>query len=289
LLRKKEGDRGFAVIISDTADFIDVRSRSEEHHTIFVPTKLEPGDDTLYGMLPLIAHEVEGHARHSTNGEVLFGLGGGQLMMGDQALLEGLAMRKEKAIKKTYYGEPETKDPKFYAHAVKAAEEGKTFSQIFDEQVEMYRHMTHKIPVDQALPVEEEYDPVKEDDKKYQHPDKEARRLAFRTARRVMRGHTDMKNPEAYACRKDLGYGRGELMDAQLVAAKKAHFNEAAYLVKGGLAMLAELDLKEKDLPYPDKHLTETVLIPLFQEEMRKGQRMEITKDLREKARTLLG
>jgi len=245
LLRTEANDIGFRVVVDEHAQALDVRHRSAEGPTIFIPAKAIGHDPfSMYEAITLLRHEIEGHARQTANGQALFGLRGA-LTLDDETLYEGLAMRLERDAMKRYFGEAEDPDPRFYAHAVLLAEKGEGFAGIFRNMYDKHLHILLHIPMDRPLPeaIDAEYVV-------------EARRIAWRTTYRVLRGHTDLSNKEAFAMRKDIGYERGLRMDAELIANGKGHYNEVAVIAKGGLALLGEFRITPEDLPYKDKNLT---------------------------------
>ena len=70
-----------------------------------------------------------------------------------------------------------------------------------------------------------------------------------------MRGHTDTSNKKKFAMAKDLSYLRGYMMDKQLVDNDLGMINEEGVISSGALAMLAELNIEEKDIPVKHQDL----------------------------------
>lgn len=239
ILWTEENPHGFKVKIDRNATGIDVRDKSADGPTVFIPEDREMNGKTLLG---LIAHEIERHAVQSMNGQVLFEVGGGALKIDNEQLYEGLGLRGEGDMDKKLFGIENSGPRPYYPLAVKMAEDGASFYQIFCDQVEKRLRVAFKAPVGTDLPAT--IDPKKLD---------AAKRNAWLTTYRVMRGHTDMSNANKYAMAKDLGYMRGFQIDEQLKENGVGFLNESAVVASGGLQLLAELDLTEDKLPYPFK------------------------------------
>lgn len=276
LLRTDTHPVGFRVKVDPDAQVLDVRHRSSEGPVIVIPTD-RPGRDpfSMHDAILLLRHEIEGHARQTANGQALFGLGGA-LTLDDETLYEGLAMRLENDAHVRYFNEKDY-DPRFYAHAVQSAEQGKTFGAIFDDQYGRYMHVLLGIPLDEALPVAIDPEHVTQ-----------AHYVAWRTTYRVMRGHTDMTNKHAFAMRKDIGYDRGVMLDAELLANGKGHFNEVAVIAEGGLELLAEFHLTPDDLPYKDRNLT-AELVRALKEDFARDTVFDMRAFVRGRAQDVLG
>lgn len=239
---------GFQVSNQPT-QVMDARHRSQQGATIFLSDKPQSAKEALR----LLRHELEAHARQTSNGRALFELGGVKFSFDDEAMYEGLAIRQEEEYSQEYFGDP--LEMKFYARAVKLAEEGKSFPEIFQTLSDVYLRRVKKLPLDAELPK----DISKQDREK-------AAEMAWTTTYRVMRGHTDMENREGFAWRKDLGYFYGRIMDAQLREEGYERVNEMGVLAQGGLAMLAEFDVNAIELPYPDQRATDQLLQELLAE-----------------------
>lgn len=272
ILRDERNDIGFKVEVTDDVQFLDVRHRSLKGPTVFLKRK----PMSAYTAILLLRHEIEGHARQVSNGQKLFGLGGGALTLDDETLYEGLAMRLETEAQKEYFGE-EPPDPRFYGYAVKLAEEGKGFAEIFRDQYERTLHVLLKLPWDAPLPA----------DISAEHRE-EAKRIGWRTTYRVMRGHTDMSNEQAFAMRKDIGYARGLEQDKKLREADKGHYNEVAVIAKGGLQMLGEFALTPQDLPFPDRNLTR-VFADAIRDMFKRQGVIDVQSFVRSESRRILG
>lgn len=276
MLHSPSNPKGFKVKIDPKATSIDVRDKSVEGATVFVPQDRKMSGKTLLG---IIAHEIEGHARQSLNGEKLFKLGGGKLKIDNEQLYEGLGLRYETDIKKKLFGEKEVAPRPFYVFASKMAEEGKSFYEIFKNQVELRLRIALKKPMGDELPSIEEVD--KEILEK-------AKDDAWLTTYRIMRGHLDTSNKKAYAMNKDLGYLRGFQMDTQLKNNDLGFLNEEGIIASGALAMLAELKLSEKDMPIPFKDVAtkywEQVLKPKMQESKSNANVLKEAEDVAAKA-----
>lgn len=239
ILRSPECPDGFNVIVSSDVTSIDVRDKCEGGPTIFVPATRDGRDIDALEFCALQNHEVIGHARQAMNGRRR---GLDTMRKHDESLYEGLGMRYENDFMRKWAGRVEAPESPLYVLAVSLAEEGKGFSRIVDDQERRWLHVYGKIPADQPIP--DSLDPAIRD---------KALKRAYRTAYRVMRGHTDMSNPEGYAMAKDVAYFRGVLLDEQLQAAGLGVLNEAAIMSPSALRMVARFDVNEENLPYPFK------------------------------------
>lgn len=262
ILRTTSNGRGFYVKSSGKATSIDVRSKSADGPTVFIPTdRSKP--ISAYTLLSLMAHEIEGHARQDVNGEELFFLGGGRLKIDNEELYEGLGLRYEFDAKRKLYGVTNTAPSPYYTFASRMAEEGNTFFDIFKDQMEKRLRVHLKKPL---LTAGENLS-IGVDQKKMD----QIKRQSWLTTYRVMRGHIDMSNKKKFAMTKDLGYLRGFLMDKQLRDNDLGFLNEEGIMAKGGLAMLAELKVDENTIPIPFKDVTtkywEEVLKPQMKTE----------------------
>lgn len=237
---------GFHVIISPDAQSVDVRHRSAKGPAVFVGAGKPM---SAARAIILLRHEIEGHARQVSNGRSLFRLGSPGLIQDDETMYEGFAMRLETETRLRYFGKRSTPQ-RFYAHAVRRAEEGGGFSEVFRDHYERYMHATHADP-------------------------EEAKRVAWTVAYRVMRGHTDLSNKHAFAMRKDIGYARGQESDAHLVAMGKGHYNEAAVLGKGWMELVGCFDIRPGMLPYRDRNVTD-VFARACAESLRGGESLDI-------------
>lgn len=243
LLRTTSNKKGFYVKVSKEATGIDVRDKSTDGPTIFIPT-VRSKPMSAYSLLKLIAHEIEGHARQSVNGEELFLLGGGRLKIDNEQLYEGLGLRYEYDIEKKLFGIDSPKPSPYYTLSTKMAEEGSSFYQIFKDQVERRARVHLKIPIDKTLPPLSTIDPKKFD---------EIKKQAWTGTYRVMRCHIDMSNKNKFAMSKDLGYLRGYQMDHQLKENSLGHINEEGVIASGALSLLAEFKLSPEKMPIPFK------------------------------------
>ena len=269
--RTASNGRGFFVKESSQATGIDVRSKSSDGPTVYVPTDRSI-PMSAYKLLPLIMHEIMGHAAQEVNGEELFMLGGGRLKVDNEQLYEGKGLREEVDSKKKLYGIDDGAPKPYYPLAIKMAEEGASFFQIFKDQIEKRTRIHLKCPVDQASP-----------DFKSLPSDKqmEIKKQAWLTTLRVMRGHIDMSNKKKFAMAKDLSYLRGYMMDKQLVDNDLGMINEEGVIASGGLAMLAELDINKDDIPIKHQELDvkyfNEVLLPQMPEAI-KTERLPLSK-----------
>ncbi len=259
ILRTASNGKGFMVKVSKDATAIDVRSKSNFGPTVFVP---EDRKMSAYELLPLIAHEIEGHARQETNGEETFMLGGGRLKIDNEQLYEGLGLRYEFETKKKLYGIKDPAPSPYYTLAAKMAEDGASFAQIFKDQVDKRIRVHLKRPLGSILPEETGIDKEKMD---------KIKRNAWRTTYRIMRGHTDMTNPKKFAMAKDLGYLRGFQMDKQLRDNDLGYINEEGVIASGGLTMLAEMKIPKDHLPHQFRNVTQKYWEEVLRPQMRYG------------------
>lgn len=238
--------RGFAVKISEEVNYIDVRDKSVEPMTIWVPRHRPVEKMTGLKLLRLMGHEIEGHARQSMNGQELM-IGGGLLRVDEEALYEGLAKRLDAKFDREYLGEEEIMMQIYSVFAIGMAEKGASFSEIFRDQYERHMHDVLKVPHDQPLPLEDAIAPEKR---------REVREQAWKFAFRALRGHIDMSNSAQYAFPKDLAYLRGFLIDKQLVEDGLGYLNELAVMQTNALYLTSEMNVREEDLPFPYKDVT---------------------------------
>lgn len=230
--------RGFRVIIDPDVTAVDVRDKYDGGPTVAIPADESQDGEEL---LALIAHEIEAHARQAMNGLELFRIGT-ILRTDDETMYEGLAIRQEDAFVQRHFGEAASPESPLYVLAIALAEQGKSFSQIFHDQEAKWLHVYGTIPADEPLPERSMIDPAIR---------AKARRRAWRTTYRVMRGHTDMRNTAGFAMAKDLAYLRGKLLDDMLCRIGLGSVNESAIISMNGLPLLSRFDIREQDLPYP--------------------------------------
>lgn len=280
ILRTVSNGRGFYVKVSPQATSIDVRSKSTDGPTVFVP---KDRSMSAYKLLTLMAHEIEGHARQDVNGEELFFLGGGRLKVDNEELYEGLGLRYEFDIKKKLFGVTNTAPSPYYSFAVRMAEEGASFFKIFKDQMDKRMHVALKKP----LTATDENLSGQIDLKKLD----EIKKASWLTTYRVMRGHIDMSNKGKFAMCKDLGYLRGFMMDKQLRDNDLGFLNEEGIMAKGGLAMLAELKVDGGSMPIHFKDVTTNywydVLKPQMRDELKsKPPAFDVVKQAEDVARS---
>ncbi|KKU44788.1 MAG: hypothetical protein UX62_C0049G0003 [Microgenomates group bacterium GW2011_GWA2_46_7] len=244
ILRTTENNHGFRVVLSEDATAIDVRDKSTEPMTIYIPKDREVTADKL---LELMYHEIEGHARQSMNGEKYI-VGGGSLKIDDETMYEGLAKRLDEDYQRRFFGVDSGQPIPHYTQAIEMAENGNDFYSIFASQVDIRLHVLLHRPPEETLNHESEDVKAKL---------QKAMDLAWNTAYRVMRGHTDTSNPTGFAFAKDLAYLRGWLSDRELRKTGNAHYNEAAIMQTNALALIGRIDITEEDLPYPFRNFTE--------------------------------
>jgi len=255
MLKTTKNPNGFQVVIDERATAIDVRDKSVLGPTVYIPASSVHSGERL---LALMAHEIEGHARQSANGERLFLFGGGPLKVDDETLYEGLAMRHEhEFIERNFGTDDGSPFPDFYVFAIYKAEMGSCFQRVCMDQLTRQLHVALHIPHYESLP-----DTAKID------PDIYAKvlRSSWGVTYRVMRGHTDMQNRARFAMPKDAAYLRGWILDRELRKHGYGHMNEAAISAVGYLRILAEFSLEQTDLPYPHKDVTTDYMHMLLHE-----------------------
>lgn len=266
ILRSAHNPRGFYVKVSSDVTSTDVRPKSAEGPTVYVPTDRSI-PMTAYKLLSLAPHEIEGHARNDVNGEELFFLGGGRLKIDNEELYEGLGLRYEIDAKKKYFGIPDAAPRPYFTFAVKMAEDGASFFEIFKDQMDRRLRVHHK----RTLTTAGEDLAQGVDEKKLNS----IKRQAYLATYRVMRGHIDMSNKKKFAMAKDLGYLRGYQMDKQLRENGLGYLSEEGIFASGGLAMLAEMKVDEKSMPIPYRDITtnylEEVLMPQMMKDIQSG------------------
>lgn len=256
LLRTAENPIGYAVVVSERATDIDVRDKSQNAMTVFIPANKTVSGDKL---LQLMAHEIEGHCRQSINGMKMFLLGGGPYKLDGEILYEGLAKRYDESFHRRFFGKDTGIPEPWYALAVSKATEGATFSEIFQDQFQRRMHVALGIPADQELSINK---------KEHQEAIETAKNQAWRTTYRVMRGHVDMTNPQKFAMSKDLAYLQGWLMDQQLQQAGYGSVNEMGVIQAGGLQLLARTGVNSHDIPHPYQDVVKDYYQLLIQEEV---------------------
>jgi len=241
MLKTAESPDGFAVVISKEVTGVDVRDKSAQGPTIFIPQGKETDGITL---LKLVGHEVEGHARQSVNGRKLFIIGGGPLRLDDEDLYEGLGKRYDDELNMQLSGKDTGVPLPYYSFAVKSADEGRSFHDIFKNQVELRTRVKLHKPFSEIVDISQ-LDPKDlsaiED-------------AAWTTTYRVMRSHTDTTNRIAYGMPKDLAYLRGYHLDLELKQKGIGYLNELAVVQTGALQLLAEFNLNESSLPLQYKN-----------------------------------
>ena len=239
ILRTDGNSHGFKVKIDPDASSVDVRDKASEPMTVYIPHDRKMNGITL---LTTSAHEIEGHAIQGVSGLELFGIGGGPLRIDDEQLYEGYGLRRETEMKKKLLGVEDVGPRPFYPLAVKMAEEGGSFYEIFSDQLRRHLRVALRKPTDEELPQPDAINP---------RTLETAKNNAWLVTYRVMRGHIDMSNKEGYAMAKDLGYMRGFQMDSQLQDHGHGHINESGIIAPKALQIIAELNLSADSLPLP--------------------------------------
>lgn len=219
---------GFNVMIDSCFTSIDVRDKSKYGPTIGIPYDKVVSYEEL---LKLIGHELEGHARQSINGQRLFLLAGGPLKHDNEMLYEGLGKRYDDKIATEIFGENSGMPGPYFTYAVKAAEDGKSFYEIFVQQLNLRINILKQ-------------------KKKYNHVKyAEAKNSAWKTTYRVMRGHINTYNTAKFAMAKDLAYLRGWQMDCELLLIEAGYINECGIVDFKSMSLLAKMDFDESNLP----------------------------------------
>lgn len=239
ILRSETQPDGFSVVIDESTKYIDVRDKSTEPMTVFIPADRV---DSAKKIAVLTAHEIEGHARQSTNGAKLFGIGGGGLKMDGEALYEGLAMRLEGSVGQEYFGDEASVQHPWFVLGIRDAFDGLSFAEVFNTQYERQLRVETQTPIDQDI------DNTLGIDSELQEKIMEQ---AWKFTYRVMRGHADMSNPEGFAMAKDTAYLQGWMQDKKLGEVGYGWVNELAVIQRGGLQLLARLGVKQSDIPHP--------------------------------------
>ena len=252
ILRTLTNPIGYQVRLSDSVTSIDVRDKSEEPMTVYIP---EDRVNSAARVCELIAHEIEGHARQSMNGMKMFMLGGGRLKMDNEDLYEGLGMREEESFKLRFFGDFSGIPAPWYTLAVKLASEGASFSEVFKDIFDKQMRVQLKVDHEQEPQI---------DSQDYAQQIEKVKKTAWAATYRTSRGHVDTSNPLGFAMTKDLGYLQGWLADKQLREAGYGGINEMAVIQSGGLQMLARLGVEETDLPYPHKDIVKKYIFEVL-------------------------
>jgi len=216
----------YKVEINPAYSAIDVRDKSSEGPIIGIPDK--PRSPKKY--LELLRHEIDCHARQSLNGHFMFGFGGGALKVDEETWYEGLAKTEDTELMMQMFGDDSNPTMPYYPFAIRMAEEGKSFLEVFEAMLTLRREAGSS--------------------------EKTALSNAWNTAYRVFRGHIDTANPHAYAMPKDQAYLRGWMLQHQLKERGLSHLNEAAIGPLDGPEVLSRFDFGPDDLMFPDVNLT---------------------------------
>lgn len=257
LLQTTPGGQGFALVISSEVQAIDVRHRSKNGPTVFIPEKRRDPMNAIT-LLLLCRHEIEAHARQSENGRALLGIWGGDLALDDETFYEGLAMRYEELYKQKLGAKERRPYPYTYITAVAQAQKGGSFANIFEDQLERHIRTELHIAEKSIVPRKEEVDKTVWSD---------AEHWAWRTTLRVMRGLRDTANPDWFCMPKDLAYMQGLYLQRELDAQELGHFNEVGIIPSNeGLISLAQFEITPDDIPFKDLHLTDKLLDQLLAE-----------------------
>ncbi len=221
---------------------IDVRDKSSDGPIIGIPDKARSPKEYL----SLLRHEVDAHARQSLNGNFMFGFGGGALKVDEETWYEGLAKKTDTDLVAEMFGDNSSPTLPYYPFAIRMAEQGKSFVQVFEAMVDLRLEAGSS--------------------------EKMALNNAWNTAYRVFRGHNDTGNKQAFAMPKDQAYLRGWMLHNQLADRGLSHLNEAAIGPLDGPHTLSQFDFGPGDLMFPDVDLTrayfEEVMRPKAEAEM---------------------
>ncbi len=219
-----------------------MRDKSSEGAVIGIPNKERSYKDYLM----LLRHEVDQHARQSLNGTLMFGFGGGALKIDDEVWYEGLAKFNDINFAKANFGDGSSPPLPYYTFAIKLAEEGKDFVEVF----KTIRDMRMQAGQSEEM----------------------ANKNSWNQAYRVFRGHSDTSNPDGFAMPKDQAYLRGWMLQSQLAGQGLSYLNECAISKVDGLNTLAEFDFAKDDLLLPDLNLAQKYLhevaLPKAQQKM---------------------
>jgi hypothetical protein len=205
------------VVVDPRYSSVDVRDKSSEGPVIGIP----PVERTLPQCLALLRHEIDQHARQSLNGRLMFGFGGGLLKTDEETWYEGLAKQREMQFMRERFGARTHSAQPWFVFAIRMADEGKSFVEVFEAIREMSGAST-----------------------------------AWITTYRVFRGHHDTSNRARFGLAKDRAYLAGWMLQEQLDARGLSHLNEAAVCRRGGLQRIARFDFGPEDLLFPDLDLT---------------------------------
>jgi len=242
---------GFQVAVTPQVSSIDVRDKTESGiPTIFIPARYNnPAHHrSRADLLLLIGHEIECHARQSANGQVLFGFGGGPLKIDQEDYYEGLAMQADRDFRRRYLGIAAPTPGPYYVIAIGLAQEGHTFTAVFERLYQLLIHQT-------AHP-----DPIR------------ASERAWRVAYRVFRGSTRGDSTDShYAMTKDQDYLAGYLCTRALERDECRDYNQLAITSGDFTRLLGNYRLEPGQIPYPyqdarDRYWRE-VLKPQYEQE----------------------
>lgn len=189
-------------------------------------------------ILELMTHEIEGHVAQRLNTKK-YNIGG-KMGTNDATLVEGWAnFLAAKNMKEILGKGDEIKEIYPYrVMAIRLAEEGKDFTQIFD----YFYHKHSELLQARGIAPEK--------------ISAQAENVAWGIAYRVLRGHIDSANTEAYANGKDRAYLEGNLMMRQLEALGLTQLNQNFRLATKAPALVNRLNLTEKNMDFPFLNLS---------------------------------
>jgi hypothetical protein len=234
----KELPVSYDVVVSSNVTSIDVRDKSVNTMTIYIPEKRVIDAEN---MLKLLKHEIECHCFQSIRGRSLFELGGATLKVDDERLYEGLAKFGEKQVSEDLLGKQEKLSFPYYPVAMKLVQEGKSFYEVFEEIKAMTKN---------SLAFQEKFKNNPE------NAEKSLNELTFTRVYRVFRGHTDTSGKVPFANTKDLAYLGGRILHHQLHKEGLAYLNKSGIAQVDALKLMARIDYSEQDLPFSEIDIT---------------------------------
>jgi hypothetical protein len=245
ILRTEMRPDGFQVVVTDKVMFIDVRNKSINGPTVFIPsTKVADGEE----LLGLLIHEIAAHARQSKNSELRYATGGESLKLDNDTMYEGLAMQYEDVVRRDMFGKDGSCTEPYYALAVERAVAGGSFHDVFVDQLNVRLHVALSVAPEDELPDFNAIDEVVLDS---------AKEGAWRTSYRIMRGHVDTTNPERWAMTKDLAYLRGRIQSAEQSAMSQWGMDQPEIIAASDLAQLIAFEVQSENIPIPFQNIAQ--------------------------------
>lgn len=241
VLGQEKEKTNYKVTITDEATAVDVRDKGRKPLTIVIPADKKLNGEKL---LCLLYRQIEGKVRQNLNARAL-NAENFELKIDDETWHEGCAMRLEnKFFYQNLFGDHEDEIVKmsFYVLAVNLAENGQSFMTIFRQMVDMYLHVLAGVPPETELNYEDE---------KVQAKLMIAQEKAWEVTYRIMRGHLDMSNKLAFACRKDLVYLRSYLVDEIINGLGWTNEDEKIIIKTNALSPMHQGLLEVENVAYP--------------------------------------